>query len=67
MTELPYYTLPDPPTEMTATGVLIRLVDSFGFRYRWATEGLREEDMELTSRQLGGLLKGKLPRGEWAP
>ena len=47
MTELPYYTLPDPPAKMTATGILIRLVDSFGFRYRWATEGLREEDMEF--------------------
>ena len=47
MAELPYYTLPEPPAEMNATGVLIRLVDSFVFRYRWATEGLREEDMEF--------------------
>lgn len=45
MTELPYYTLPDSPKKMTATGLMIRFVDSFGFRYRWATEGLREEDM----------------------
>ena len=36
-------------------------------RERAGTGVLREEDMELTSRQLGGLLKGKLPRGEWAP
>ncbi len=47
MTELPYYVLPEPPEKMNATGLLIRLVDSFGFRYRWATEGLRDEDMEF--------------------
>jgi hypothetical protein len=37
MAELPYYTLPEPPAEMNATGVLVRLVYSFGFKYRWAT------------------------------
>ena len=45
MSELPYYKIPDPPETMNAQGVLIRLIDSLGFRYRWATEGLREEDM----------------------
>ncbi len=47
MTELPYYKLPDPPEKMNAAGLLIRFVDTLGFRYRWATEGLREEDMEF--------------------
>lgn len=47
MTDLPYYTLPDPPEAMNASGVLIRLIDSLGFRYRWATEGLKEEEMEF--------------------
>jgi len=47
MNKLPYYRLPDPPEKMTATGLMIRFVDSLGFRYRWATEGLREEDMEF--------------------
>lgn len=28
---------------------------------------LREEDLELTNRQLGELLERKLPRGEWTP
>lgn len=45
MTELPYHDFPDPPEKMNAVGLLIRFVDTFGFRYRWATEGLREEDM----------------------
>ena len=60
LNELPYYTLPDPPENMNVTGVLIRFVDSLGFRYRWATEGLREEDMEFqtcnTSRKIWELL-----------
>ena len=46
MCELPYLTIPDPPEEVTATAVLARLVDGLGFRYSWATEGLREEDYD---------------------
>jgi hypothetical protein len=46
MVELPYRSIPDPPEEVTATSVLARLVDGLGFRYRWATEGLRGEDYE---------------------
>ena len=46
MCELPYLTIPNPPEEVTATAVLARLVDGLGFRYRWATEGLREEDYD---------------------
>ena len=61
LTELPYYKLPDPPEKMNATGILIRFVDSLGFRYRWATEGLREENMDFqpcdSSMKLGELIK----------
>jgi len=45
--ELPYYRIPEAPDSMSATTVLIRLIDGLGFRYRWATEGLRVEDMEF--------------------
>ncbi len=45
MTELPYTRIPHPPSEMNASNVLIRMLDGIGFRYRWATEELREEDM----------------------
>jgi hypothetical protein len=45
--KLLYTRIPEPPSEMSATSVLIRLMDGIGFRYRWATEGLREEDMEF--------------------
>ena len=47
MNELPYYRIPKAPKSMSATTVLIRLLDGLGFRYRWATEGLRVEDLEF--------------------
>lgn len=61
MTELPYYKLPDPPEKMNAASLLIRFVDTLGFRYRWATEGLHEKDMEFqpcdSSMTLGDLME----------
>ena len=42
--ELPYYHLPDPPDTVSGASVLARMVDGLGFRFRWATEGLREDD-----------------------
>lgn len=60
MNELPYHRIPETPENMAATTVLIRLLDGLGFRYRWATEGLRAEDMEFqpcsTSKKLRELL-----------
>lgn len=47
MTELPYTRIPDPPSEVNGSTILIRMMDGIGFRYRWATEELREEDMEF--------------------
>ncbi len=43
--ELPYREIPDPPENYTPGTVVSRLVDGLGFRYYWATEGLREEDL----------------------
>jgi len=39
-----YAVLPEPPRRCDAAGVLTRLVDAIGFRYRWATDGLRPAD-----------------------
>lgn len=44
MPTLPYTTLPDPPARADAATVLARLVDAVGFRYRWVTEDLRDQD-----------------------
>ena len=42
---LPYYELPDYSESYTAGTVAARLVDGLGFRYYWATEGLKDEDL----------------------
>ena len=39
-----YYEIPDYPEEMSAKGIIMRLLDGLGFRFYWATEGLSESD-----------------------
>lgn len=43
--KLPYYEIPEAPDTFTAGTVAARMIDGLGFRYYWATEGLREEDL----------------------
>jgi hypothetical protein len=43
--ELPYRELPEPAEAYTPGSVVARLIDGLGFRYYWATEGLRDEDL----------------------
>lgn len=45
--DLPYQTIPDYPDEFNACTVVARMVDGLGFRYYWATEGLRDEDLQF--------------------
>lgn len=40
-----FYQIPSVPEVYTATTVTARMVDGLGFRYYWATEGLREQDL----------------------
>ena len=42
---LPYREIPEPAETYTAGSVASRLVDGLGYRYYWATEGLRDEDL----------------------
>jgi hypothetical protein len=42
---LPYHEIPDYPSEYNACTVTARMLDGLGFRYYWATEGLRAEDL----------------------
>lgn len=44
--ELPYAEIPEPPSDYSAGAVVSRMLDGLGFRYYWATEGLRVEDLE---------------------
>lgn len=43
--DLPYREIPKAPESFTAGGVASRMVDGLGFRFYWATEGLRAEDL----------------------
>ena len=45
--KLPYYEIPEAAKEYTAGTVASRMVDGLGFRYYWATEGLRAEDLSF--------------------
>lgn len=43
---LPYRQIPEYPEAYNASTVAARMVDGLGFRYYWATEGLRQEDLD---------------------
>lgn len=45
MDELPYREIPDYPEKYNACTVTARMIDGLGFRYYWATEGLRPKDL----------------------
>jgi len=45
--QLPYYEIPEHSEKYTAGTVAARVVDGLGFRYYWATEGLRDEDLNF--------------------
>ena len=44
---LPYAEIPAYPENFTAGSVASRIVDGLGFRFYWATEGLRPEDLSF--------------------
>src|SRR5262245_48196416 len=51
--DLPYREIPDYPATYTAGTVAARVVDGLGFRYYWATEGLRPEDLSFQANKDG--------------
>lgn len=51
--ELPYFEVPEYYNEYTAGTVAARMVDGLGFRYRWATEDLRDEDLSYKISEEG--------------
>ncbi len=42
-----FYEIPEYPDDVSGTSVLVRLLDGLGFRFRWSTEGLGEDDYEF--------------------
>lgn len=49
--DLPYREIPSYPEAFSSGTVAARLVDGLGYRYYWATEGLREEDLRYKPSQ----------------
>ena len=50
--EPPYAQIPQYPDEYTSGNVAARMIDGLGFRYYWATEGLREEDLKFKPSEM---------------
>ena len=51
--ELPYYEIEDHDIAYTAGSASARMVDGLGFRYYWASEGLRAEDLAYKASESG--------------
>ena len=45
--ELPFREIPPAPETYNATTVAARMIDGLGFRFYWASEGLRAEDLDF--------------------
>ena len=58
--ELPYDQIPSHPDLYAAGTVAARIVDGLGFRYYWATDGLREDDMDFRPSKDGRSMKETL-------
>ena len=43
--ELPYHQIPEYPEDYGSGNIVARMIDGLGFRYYWATEGLRPQDL----------------------
>jgi len=48
---LPFSQIPEAPKQLTPSSTLLRMVQGLGFRYYWATEGLRKEDLDYRPSQ----------------
>lgn len=51
--ELPYKQIPEYPEQYTSGNVIARFIDGLGYRYYWATEGLREQDLAYKPSEKG--------------
>lgn len=48
-----YAQIPEPSNEYTPGTIVSRMVDGLGFRFYWATEGLKEEDLKYKPSDKG--------------
>lgn len=45
--DLPFHSIPSSPLKINAQNMIARMVDGLAFRYRWATEGLKQEELSF--------------------
>lgn len=50
---LPYHEIPEPPKDFSANSILSRTIDGLGYRYYWASESLRPEDLDYKASEEG--------------
>ncbi len=53
VSSLPYYELPNAPTEYTNGAIVSRMIDGLGFRFYWASEGLTDKDLNYKANPDG--------------
>lgn len=51
--DLPYKEIPNYPEKYTSGNIVGRIIDGLGYRYYWATEGLRTEDLTYRPSEKG--------------
>ncbi|MEL0457087.1 hypothetical protein WJN01_12685 [Flavobacteriaceae bacterium SZ-1-7] len=51
--KLPYHEIPEYTENYSAGTVASRMIDGLGFRYFWATDGIREEDLNYRPSESG--------------
>mgnify|MGYP001159794947 CR=1 FL=1 len=49
--KLPFHSISRPPKEYNAANSISRMIEGLGFRYYWATEGLRSKDLKYRPSQ----------------
>lgn len=54
--QLPYREVPDFPEAYNAGSVAARVIDGLGFRFYWATDSLRDEDLSFRPSEEGRTL-----------
>jgi hypothetical protein len=68
-TAFDFRSLPPGPDAVTGSAVLVRLVEGIGFRFRWATEGLRDADLSFRptpeTMSIDGLARHVLGLATW--
>ncbi len=50
---LPYHSIGEYPAEHNASNIMKRLVDGLGYRYYWATEDLKQSDLDYKPSEDG--------------